>query len=244
MAAFFADLLDNFRSPAFLERVRVKFHYEKTRLEELRVVAEEMYPLLCREAFWERKQAEGQADEEIAVRRIEEEASACRTSPSKTQYEQVVMSLGAGVDALQEHYSGQGHLSQSYMLEVLAGELLMQGYGAYNRYVAETTDRHVARYHFPGSEEAYPLEMLPDLLKGFQGQVTCNEAFCMIPKKSVVFVAELTQDEKVRCEGICVGCNSIHCANRVADDSRTKQLWARMADVPLSYGYSRIFGKL
>lgn len=193
MAAFFADLLDDFRSPAFLERVRVKFHYEETRLEELRAVAEEMYPLLCREAFWERKQAEGQA------------------------VERVVMSLGPGVDALQERYSGQGHLSQSYMLEVLAGELLMQGYGAYNRYVAETTDRHVARYHFPGGEEAYPLEMLPDLLKGFHGQVTCNEAFCMIPKKSVVFLSELTQDEKVRCEGICEGCNNAHCANRGAD---------------------------
>lgn len=217
MAAFFADLLDDFRSPVFLEKVQVKFHYEETRLEELRAVAEEMYPLLCREAFWERKQAEGQADKEIAVRRIEEEASACRTSPLKTQYERVVMSLGAGVDALQERYSGQGHLSQSYMLEVLAGELLMQGYGAYNRHVAETTDRHVARYHFPGGEEGYPFEMLPDLLKGFTGQVTCNEAFCMIPKKSVVFVSELTQDEKVCCEGICAGCNNAHCVNRRAD---------------------------
>lgn len=217
MAAFFADLLDGFRSPAFLEKVRVKFHYEETRLEELRAVAEEMYPLLCREAFWKRKRAEGQADEEIAVHRIEEEAPACRTSPFKTQYEQVVMSLGPGVDTLQDRYSVQGHLLQSYMLEVLAGELLMQGCGAYNRYVAETTDRHVARYHFPGGEEGYPLEMLPDLLKGFTGQVTCNEAFCMIPKKSVVFVSELTQDEKVRCEGICAGCNSAYCVNRRAD---------------------------
>ena len=230
MAAFFADLLDNFPNPAFLEKVRVKYHYEETRTEAIKAVAEEMHPLLCREAFWERKR--------------EEEFSACRTSSPETQYERVVMSLGAGLDALQERYSEQGHLSQSYMLEVLAGELLMQGYGAYNRYIAAMTDRHVARYHFPGSEEAYPLEMLPDLLAGLTGRVACNEAFCIIPKKSVVFVSELTQDEKVRCEGICVGCNSTHCANRVADDLRAKQLWARMADVPLSYGYSRIFGRL
>ncbi|MDE7342339.1 MAG: hypothetical protein K2N80_17555 [Lachnospiraceae bacterium] len=239
MTAFFADLLDDFLSPAFLEKVRVKFHYEETQAEALKAVAEEMYPLLCREAFWERRRAEGQA-----VERAEDELPACLTSLSETQYERVVMSLGAGLDALQERYSGQGRLSQSYMLEVLAGELLMQGYGAYNRYIAETTVWHVARYHFPGSEEAYPLEMLPDLLKGFTGQVTCNEAFCMIPKKSVVFVSELTQDEKMRCEGICIGCNSAHCANRAAGDSREKQLWARMADVPLGYGYSRILGKL
>lgn len=235
MAAFFADLLDDFSSPAFLEKVRVKFHYEETQEEALKAVAEEMRPLICREAFWERRRIEVQTEEAV---------SAYRTSFPEMQYERVVMSLGAGLDALQERYSGQGHLSQSYMLEVLAGELLMQGYGAYNRYIAETTDWHVARYHFPGSEEVYPLEKLPDLLKGFTGQINCNEAFCMIPKKSVVFVSELTQDQKVRCEGICVGCNSVHCANRIADDSREKQLWARMADVLLSYGYSRIFGKL
>lgn len=219
MFPFFTDLLEHFPGEAFLEKVCVKFHYEEERTGELRAVAEEMLPLLRKEAFWERK----------------------AEAPSR---ERVVMSLGPGLDVLQERYSEQGRLSKSYMLEVLAGELLMQGYGAYNRYVAETTDRHVARYHFPGSEEAYPLEMLPGLLAGLTEQVTCNETFCILPKKSVVFVAELTQDEKVRCEGVCVGCNNVHCANRVADDFRTKQRLARMADVPLSYGYSRILGRL
>lgn len=218
MAAFFTDLLEYFPSPAFLKKVRVKFHYEEERTGELRAVAEEMLPLLRREAFWERK-------------------------PAK-ETERVVMSLGPALDALQEQYSGQGLLSKSYMLEVLAGELLMEGYGAYNRYIAGTTDWHVARYHFPGSEEAYPLEMLPALLAGLTEQVTCNEAFCILPKKSVVFVSELTWDEKVRCEGICLGCNNVRCGNRIADDFRTKQVLARMTDVPLNYGYSRIFGKL
>ncbi len=122
------------------------------------------------------------------------------------------------------------------MLEALAGELLMESYAAYNRYVAETTDWHVARYHFPGSEEAYPLEMLPELLAGLTKRVTCNAAFCLIPKKSVVFVAELTQDESVQCEGICMGCHKMHCTNRIEDDFQTRR---RM----VHYGYSRIFGK-
>ena len=51
---------------------------------------------------------------------------------------------------------------------------------------------NVARYHFPGSEEDFPLEMVPKLLVGFPGQITCNTAFCMIPKKSVAFVAIIT----------------------------------------------------
>jgi len=210
MAAFFADLLEHFSSPAFLEKVRVKFHYEEERMDGLRAVAEEMLPLLCREAFWERR-----SEERGSLRR--------RPTGEDPPCERVVMSLGPGLDSLQERYSEQGSLSKSYMLEVLAGELLMQGYGAYDRYIAETTDWHVARYHFPGSEEAYPLEMLPDLLRGFTEKVVCNEAFCILPKKSVVFVSELTQDEKVRCGGVCTGCNNAHCENRAADGFRAEQ---------------------
>ena len=99
-----------------------------------------------------------------------------------------------------------------------AGELLMQGYAAYNRYIAEHADWHVAGYHFPGGEEGFPLEMLPRLLEGYGPRVTCNEAFCILPKKSVAFVAELTQDEKVRCAGICAGCSQIRCPNRMGGD--------------------------
>ncbi len=225
MADFFTDLLDGFLNPSFLEKVRDKFHYEETRSSELQAVAEQMLPLIREEAFWESN------------------ISSLQKS-SGTEYEDVVMSLGAGIDSLQDHYSSQGMLSRSYMLEVLASELLLQGYGAYNRYVERNTDRHVARYHFLGSEDSFPLSMLPRLLDITDGRITCNEAFCMLPKKSVAFVAELTQDEKVRCEGVCVGCNRGQCPNRVAGKHPDQGIIARMADLPLTYGYGRIFGKI
>ena len=82
-----------------------------------------------------------------------------------------------------------------------------------------------------------------ELLAGLTKRVTCNAAFCLIPKKSVVFVAELTQDESVQCEGICMGCHKMHCINRIEDDFQTRRRIARMTDMPLHYGYSRIFGK-
>lgn len=232
MPSFFTELLDQFSGPAFLEKVRVKFHYEETRIEELKEAAEEMLPLLSKGAFWERKPG-----------------GPCGLGPSQgeeaaAQYERVVVSLGPGLDALQDRYSEMGLLSKCYMVEVLAGELLMISYGAYNRYVEETTGWHVARYHFPGSEDIYPLEMMPDLLNGLTERVACNAAFCLIPKKSVVFMAELTKDEKVRCEGICMGCNNVYCANRTEDNFQTRRKMAQMADIPVSYGYSRIFGKL
>ena len=225
MADFFTDLLDGFLNPSFLEKVRDKFHYEETRSSELRAVAEQMFPLIREEAFWERN-----------VSSLQKSSGAV--------YEDVVMSLGAGIDSLQDHYSSQGMLSRSYMLEVLASELLLQGYGAYNRYVERNTERHVARFHFLGSEDSFPLSMLPRLLDITDGRITCNEAYCMLPKKSVAFVAELTQDEKVRCEGVCVGCNRRQCPNRVAGNHPDRYMMARMADLPLTYGYGRIFGKI
>lgn len=172
----------------------------------------------------------------------------CRKTASESKearYERVVISLGPGIDILQEQYGEKGFLSKSYMLEALASELLLESYGAYNRYAAETTDYHVARYHFPESEAAYPLERMPELLAGLTERVSCNAAFCLLPKKSVVFVAELTRDETVQCEGICMGCGNVRCINRIGitDAFGWRRRMAKMTDMPLNYGYSRIFGK-
>ena len=128
------------------------------------------------------------------------------------------------------------------MIEVLASELLLQGYAAYNRYIRKNTDWHVARYHFLGSEDDFPLEMLPDLLTELTPLITCNSAFCMLPKKSVAFIAELTQDDKVRCRGICVCCKNLNCPNRMVDDSLVEKRLSVLTDMPLTYGYARIFG--
>ncbi|MCM1385779.1 MAG: hypothetical protein NC231_00515 [Bacillus sp. (in: Bacteria)] len=229
MAAFSPDVLDEFLSPDFLAHVCEKFHYGETQIPELRAVAEEMLPLMQKEAFWEWKEI-----------RLEQQE---KDSDETVIYENVVMSLGAGLDELQESYSGKGLLSQSYMLEVLASEILLKGYDAYNCYIKENTAWHVAKYHFPGSEEKFPLDMLPHMLREVTKEVTCNAAFCMLPKKSVAFVAELTQDEKVQCEAVCIGCQNTSCQNRIEDGSPEHRRIAFMTDMPLPYGYSRIFGK-
>ncbi len=230
MAGFFPDLLERFSGNAFLKGVCRKYHYGKGQEAELRAVAEEMLPLMQREAFWESRESDsfnGKQKETAGI-----------------AYEDVIMSLGSSLDSLQESYHEKERLSESYMLEVLASELLLMGYGAYNHYVREKRNWHVARYHFPGSEENFPLDMVPELLKSFHCQITCNTAFCIIPKKSVVFVAELTQDEQIQCESICAGCHNVYCPNRVERDFPRGDMLARVADMPLSYGYSRIFGKL
>lgn len=239
MAAFFPDLLDGFTEPAFLEKVRTKFHFGEAQSEKLQKVAEEMLPWMRREAFWESRPSRVRDGQGQHAESIGEDAD----ESTGAVYEDVVMSLGGGLDSLQESYTEKGMLSESYMLETLASEILLKGYGAYNRSVQEHTKLHVARYYFPGSEAQLPLDMVPVLLQGFDRRVTCNDAFCILPKKSVVFIARLTQDAQMRCESICVGCGNIHCPNRVPDDSPRGRLLARMADLPMSYGYSRILGK-
>lgn len=197
MAVFFTELLDAFLEADFLETVQKKFHYGERQIEELMAVAEKMLPVMRKEAFWERGVAHSYRED------------------ADTAYEDVVMSLGKGVDDLQEDYSRKGMLMEAYMLETLAGELLMKGYSAYNRYVRMNGPWHVARYHFPGSEEDFPLEMVPDILSRLDTRIRCNSSFYMKPKKSVVFMAELTRDETVWCEGICTGCSSMNCPNKV-----------------------------
>lgn len=208
MQAFFPELLDSFLDIKFIKKVCEKFHYEEINLSELQAVAGEMLPLMRREAFWEvcAPWTWDCGEKKDAV------------------YEGVVMTLGKGLDCLQESYHKEGMLTESYMLEALASELLLHGYKAYNHHVRETGGWHVARYHFPGSEKSLPLEMLPDMLSRFSVQVSCNEAFCIMPKKSVVFLAELTQDETVRCEGICVGCENVRCSNRMEEDAQLGQV--------------------
>lgn len=239
MAQFFGELLDAFSDKTFLEKVCKKYHYGGEQLQELAAVAAEMLPLMRTEACWERI-ACGAAE-----RRVQTGGEISLICPPVI--EPVIMTLGAGVDTLQESYLKRGLLSEGYMIESLASELLLKGYGAYNRHVAAHTVFHVARYHFPGGEESYPLEQLPRLLEQTSLSVTCNGAYCMQPKKSVVFWAELTTEDTAYCQGICVGCTAgsggKSCPNRIEDGIHLRQVLSGMTDVPLSYGYSRIFGR-
>lgn len=224
MAAFFSDLLKDFLKEDFLLSVCKKFHYGKTQWEELYGVAKDMLPLMEKEAFWERRKS-------------------CYTDKcleySHAKYEDVVMSLGNGLDDLQENYHRKELLSEIYMLQNLASELLLKGYSSYNQYISENLDWHVARYHFLGSEKEFPLELLPKLLKGLTPKMTCNAAFCILPKKSVAFVAELTKDTEIHCEGICAGCHSKNCPNQTTGALQSK----KDKEIPSHYGYYRIFKK-
>lgn len=179
----------------FLENVKSRYHYEEKDTEQLKRVASDMVSCL-----------KGQESTYLVF-----PGEKCEPKGKKEHavgFATVVMTLGDKIDLLQERYQKTDRMLESYMVESIGGELLMQGYGQLETWIASRTGYHVAAYHFPGSEDAYPLSMMPELLEtAGQNKVVCNDGFCLRPKKSVVFLAELTRDEETGCASICDGCS-------------------------------------
>lgn len=229
MQTLFTEIQKLCRDHAFLHSVMKKYHYAEEEYPVMQQIAEEMLPYIKTEAGWQDSNLE-------------------ETFPGREQsFLAVGITLGRGIDELQEKYLRDGLLTESYMIEVLSSELLLKSYRAYTEWVAAHRDLHVARLHFLGadkkSDSRLQLENLPILLQELQLPVTCNEAYCMIPKKSVVFYAELTKDAFTKCAGICLGCSRRDCPNRMEEKENFPLRFADMTDRPLSYGYARIFSK-
>ena len=168
----------------FLGQIQVRYHYEEKDRAQLKLVAADMANCMK----WQ-------------------ESTYLVWQESTPGQVVVVMTLGIGIDLLQERYAKSGRMMESYMVESIAGELLMLGYAQLEQFIREKMRYYVSAYHFFGSEEAYPLEAMKGILEQTrQSNVICNEAGCLTPKKSVVFLAELTKQENSACGQLCDTC--------------------------------------
>lgn len=141
-----------------------------------------------------------------------------------------VITLGESIDRLQEDYTDKDMFSESYMAEVISGEILTESYKVLNRIILKKTGFYVERYIFPGSMSECNIEEVEGLVNGCGLNVAVNSALCMVPKKSVAFYALLTDDASTVCEGICRGCGRSDCPNRAEKEA-------------FNYGFARIFGR-
>lgn len=169
----------------------------------------------------------------------------------------VAMTLGEGIDRLQQYYEQENALAESYMAECVANELLLLMYAEFNRSYPKFHRRFVQRYVFIGEE--IPLTCMEDLVDEIYGRnrqeekqsqdIRANEYGVLFPSKSVVYFAVLSDNPSQNCQGICVNCRNASCGNRMHD---TRQLGERqkVADekdetaatgIELHYGYQRIF---
>ena len=244
MDQLFEKVAEKCKTVAFLESVMSKAHYASEDRELLVDVLGKILDCMEEDAAWGAKDAEaGRAQEMGQV-------------AGASQAQEVVMTLGAGVDRLQEELLSEGKLTEAYIVEVLGSEILLLAYTVFNSWVREHTDFAVKRYYFlgmgeravigeaDGREKAAEVDLrlsaLPGMLERSGQPVTCTEGYCMVPKKSVAFYAELSKDRGVVCEGVCLGCGRKDCPNRMEAGERMKG--NRVLDRPLTYGYARIFG--
>jgi hypothetical protein len=75
----------------------------------------------------------------------------------------VAMSLGAGLDRLQERYMREEKLSEAYMLDCISSELLLIMYKEFNLSYARFHRRYVERYVFIG--DLLPVTAMRDVLE-------------------------------------------------------------------------------
>lgn len=216
--SYYEALLRECAEEAFVRHVAEKYHYAGEETQMLLQIAQEVH-----RAILQKGSLCSAVVHSLTPRHQEMEQASANGSVEQTEgphgnaggtVTACVLTLGEQVDTLQERYEEKGDLAAAYMVEAFCNEILMKCYAVYNQMLAQTTDYHVARLHFPGSEDAYPLPIVRDVIQRLHAPVKCLHSFCMIPKKSVVFLAELTTDEAAVCEGICSTCNRKDCENR------------------------------
>lgn len=139
----------------------------------------------------------------------------------------VLVTLGAGVDELQDACTKEGRLGESYMVECIAMELLGNAYEQSAERIHDHYGLWIGGFDFLGS--TVPIEEMETLFCILEPQeVSYNQAYMLTPKKTVAFYTDLTEKRQESYCNQCASCRNTKCAHRKAH---------------LTYGYQRIFGK-
>lgn len=124
------------------------------------------------------------------------------------------VTLGKGVDELQELYSSRGAVMEAYMIECLAMELLGSAYCQLAEEFWKSEQKWLDEFRFFG--DALPFEEMPMAVKRLQMGISCNEVLALRPTKSVVFQATLKKTKGNGHGMICKFCRNVSCPIREA----------------------------
>ncbi len=148
------------------------------------------------------------------------------------------ITMGQAMDEILETMKEDKKLDEAYMADCLAGEMLLHMYDVFNQEYSKFHRRYVNRYVFIG--DTIPLTNMQTILDDIYDDVAvenrgiiANEYGVLIPSKSVVFYALLTDNPKQICAGICASCGREDC-----HQSGVK------STVTLNYGIQKILGNL
>ena len=212
----------------FLMEILVHYHYEEKDMEMLKEVTVRLRECL--------------AGEEGFYCVTREKCEHILKLGREENYAIGIFTLGSRVDELQNRYCSTERLREAYAVETVCWELLRKGYDMFQRWTEAHLKQRLESYHFFGTEEELSFEKMAQLLAEMgQKRITCNQAYCMEPKKSVMFLAELSggsqkagfkrdfrensgagvtwnSPETEKCgdkrTGICASCSNKECAYR------------------------------
>lgn len=141
----------------FLDMVIQKYHFAREDKEALRRVYEQIRTSMSPYASYRLNQR---------MRGV--------TVIDENQTALVAMTLGAGVDSLQDHYIRENALEEAYMLDCICNELLLNMYTEFNRTYPKFHRRYVKRYVFVGTD--IPLTEMEKLLDEIKGSKKREES--------------------------------------------------------------------
>lgn len=214
---------------AEVNRMRERYHFEKKDESRLYRMYEMLLSFIRAEA-WYKVCGSGEID-----------------GIAYEKYAVVLVTLSEFTDRLIELEGEAGNISDAYMLDCIALELLAVAYQQVADKIYEETHLWQAGYEFPG--DSLPLELIPVILDKLSGvPVHLNQAGMMIPAKSVVYLTKLVEERQKSSCHICENCRNLTCPNR-QEKSKKELASAALDDIrhanqatQLSYGYQRIFG--
>ncbi len=179
----------------------------------------------------------GEVCQPYAIYRINHRTTGIRYI-DESQTAVCAITMGQMMDEILDGYKEEKKLDEAYMADCLAGELLLHMYDVFNQEYSKFHRRYVNRYVFIG--DTIPLTNMQTILDDIYDnedvenrEIVANEYGVLMPSKSVVFYALLTDNPKQICAGICASCGREDC-----QQSSVK------STVTLNYGIQRIFGNL
>lgn len=168
----------------------------------------------------------------------------------------VIVTLGGGVDELQNRYTQKERLTEGYMVECISMELLRIAYEQAADRIHAHTGKWMSGFEFVG--DAIPFTYMKEIFRLLDPQeVSYNQAYMLTPKKTVVFLTDLCEERKDSYCHICANCTYLACPNRmIGNGHNPEELWGGRSTVEsdvevhgarikqnLTYGYQRIFGE-
>ncbi len=168
-----------------------RYHFALRDLARLRQVGALVLRAAEPRLYWERLTAEESPREEIAV----------------------IVTLGAGVDELQNRCQQRERLTETYMAECVGMELLRAAYEQTAERIHESTGKWLSDFAFVG--EKVPFTRMEEIFRLLAPDgVSYNQAYMLTPKKTAVFLTELCGERKDNYCQICAGCTNLSCRNR------------------------------